>query len=83
MQGSEPEEFPAPAEPSDGERMAALLQPGGCIYRFSGPFGPNDAIPPGAIFGAWQVDDGGNIVGEFMRNPNYDPQRYPPLQDDE
>jgi hypothetical protein len=82
MQGSE-SELATPAGPSDGERKAALLQPGGCVYRFSGPFAPTDAIPAEAIFGAWQVDNDGNIVGKFIRNPNYDPRRYPPLADSE
>jgi hypothetical protein len=50
----------------------AKRNPGGWIYAISGTYGPNDAVPPEAIAGAWKVDDKGNIIpGSFKPNPNY------------
>jgi hypothetical protein len=51
----------------------AKQNPGGWVYKIGGEFGPNDAIPPEAIMGAWKVDDDGKIVGSFIPNPNYRP----------
>lgn len=63
------------------ERSAAKQQPGGWLYRIAGDFPPSAAVPPEAICGAWKIDDDGNIVGEFMKNPNYDPERFPQPQE--
>ncbi len=41
----------------------AKLNPGGWVYEIEE-----------AIVGAWQVDESGNIVGEFKPNPNHQPQ---------
>lgn len=50
----------------------AKKNPGGWVYAISGTYGPNDAVPPEAIAGAWKVDDKGTIVpGSFKPNPNY------------
>jgi hypothetical protein len=50
----------------------AKNNPGGWVYAISGKFGPNDAVPPEAIAGAWKVDDQGRIIqGSFKPNPNY------------
>lgn len=49
----------------------AKATPGGYVYEIVGTFGPSDAVPPTAIRGAWKVDDGGNIVGDFIPNPNF------------
>jgi hypothetical protein len=50
----------------------AKEHPGGSVYAISGAYGPNDAVPPEAIAGAWKVDDNGNIIqGSFVPNPNY------------
>ena len=43
----------------------------GWVYEIDGSYGPNDAVPPDAIRGAWKVDGDGNIVGDFIPNPNY------------
>ena len=57
--------------PTDDARKEAKQNPGGWVYKIAGDFGPEDAVPPEAIVGAWQVDDDGNITGEFIPNPNY------------
>jgi hypothetical protein len=52
----------------------AKKKPNGWVYQIEGPYGPDDAVPPEAICGAWKVDENGNIVGEFIPNPNYKPK---------
>ncbi len=63
--------------PFAGEIEEAKRTPNGWVYRIAGRFGPSDRVPPEAIIGAWKVDQEGNIVGEFVRNNNYDPERWP------
>lgn len=50
---------------------AALANPGGWVYKIEGSYGPTEHVPPEAIVGAWKVGDRGEIVGEFVPNPNY------------
>jgi hypothetical protein len=38
-----------------------------------GDYGPDDAVPPTAIRGAWKVGDDGQIVGDFLPNPVFEP----------
>jgi hypothetical protein len=63
--------------PHPGEIEEAKRFPNGHVYRIAGPFGAADAVPPEAIVGAWKVDADGVIVGEFVKNPNYDPIHWP------
>jgi hypothetical protein len=63
--------------PARGEIEEAKRYPNGCVYRISGHLDPNGLVPPEAIAGAWRVDASGNIIGEFVANPNYDPVRWP------
>ena len=63
--------------PFPGEIGEAKRTPGGWVYRISGKFGPNDRVPPEAIVVAWKVDADGNISGDFIKNKNYDPKRWP------
>lgn len=49
--------------------------PNGWVYEIEGEFGPDDAVPPEAIKGAWAVDADGNLTGEFKPNPSYEPHR--------
>ncbi|MCZ8248100.1 MULTISPECIES: hypothetical protein [unclassified Microcystis] len=49
----------------------AKRNPGGWVYKIQGSYGPNDAVPPEDIAGAWKVDAQGNITGEFVPNPNF------------
>ena len=43
------------------------------MYALDGRYDPNGAVPPEAVKGAWQVDEFGDIMGEFIPNPNYVP----------
>ena len=53
--------------------VEAKLNPGGWVYAIEGDYGPDDAVPPSAIKGAWKVDDRGSIEGDFIPNPNFIP----------
>ncbi len=64
-------------EPFSGEIEEAKRNPNGWVYRIAGRFGAGDKIPKEAIVGAWKVDANGCIVGEFVRNQNYDSGRWP------
>jgi hypothetical protein len=49
----------------------AKRHPNGWVYEIVGEFGPNDAVPPSAIKGAWRVASDGTLTGEFEPNPNF------------
>ncbi|OFA05371.1 hypothetical protein [Duganella phyllosphaerae] len=49
---------------------AAREIPNGWVYKIGGTFGPTEYVPPEAVVGAWKVDEGGNLTGEFV--PNHD-----------
>jgi hypothetical protein len=57
-------------EPLPEEVQEAKRNPNGWVYRISGSFGDN-AVPPEAIVGAWQVDSKGAISGDFHPNPKF------------
>jgi len=57
--------------PTLEETKEAKSQPDGWVYRISGEYDPDGAIPPEAIVGAWKVDGLGEIEGQFIPNPNY------------
>jgi hypothetical protein len=63
--------------PFPGEIAEAMHNPNGWVYRIAGHFGPNHSIPKEAIVGAWKVDSAGKIVGDFVKNGNYDPIKWP------
>jgi hypothetical protein len=63
--------------PHPGEIAEAKLHANGWVYRIAGNFGLNDRVPPEAIVGCWKVDANGEITGEFIVNPRYDPSKYP------
>lgn len=63
--------------PLPGEIAEARSNRGGWVYRIAGAFTSSDAIPPEAIVGAWKVDDGGSIVGDFIANAKHDASRWP------
>jgi hypothetical protein len=46
-------------------------EPGTWLYEIVGDYGPDDAVPPTAIRGAWPVDESGRPVGAFIPNPNF------------
>lgn len=58
---------------TDELRAAARNQPNGWVYPTDPMFAPGEATPGYAIIGAWQVDGGGEITGEFQPNPDYRP----------
>ena len=52
----------------------AKNNPNGWVYAIDGNYGPNDAVPPWAIIGAWEVDSKREIVSDsFQNNPKYKP----------
>jgi hypothetical protein len=46
---------------------AARENPNGWVYKIEGSFGPAEYVPPEAVVGAWKVDEGGNLTGEFVQ----------------
>lgn len=64
-------------QPYPGEINEAKNNPNGWIYRIAGNFLPHEDIPPEAVIGAWKVNENGQIVGDFEKNPNYDSNKYP------
>lgn len=59
--------------PLPGEHAEAKNHPNGRVYRINGDYGPDDAVRPEAIVGAWKVDADGMIEGDFIPNPNFRP----------
>lgn len=59
---------PPPAAVAEAKR-----KPNGWVYMIEGNFGRNDAVPLQSIKGAWTANEAGEIVGDFMPNPNYIP----------
>ena len=60
-------------EQSDALKAEAKTRPGGWVYEIVGDYGPDDAVPPTAIRGAWKVDQDGEIVGAFLPNVMFRP----------
>ena len=67
--------------PSPEAVEEAKTTPGGWVYEILGRFGPDDAVPPEAIAGAWKVDEAGQIVGEFIPNPRFGAKANPSAMD--
>ena len=62
------------SEPSEKVVQQAKLHPNGWVYQIEGQYAPNQSVSPEDIVGAWKVDANGNIVGDFISNPNYKPK---------
>jgi hypothetical protein len=60
-----------PRTPSDQAKEEARQHPNGWVYVIDDKYGPEDHVPADAIVGVWKVDGSGNIVGDFIPNPNY------------
>lgn len=60
-------------EPTPEARQEAKRNPGGWVYAIDGRYDKEGAVPPEAVEGAWAVDESGNIVGDFIPNPNFMP----------
>lgn len=52
----------------------ARMRPRGWVYVIDGDFGPDEAVPPERIRGAWTVDEAGYLTGEYQPNPNFRPR---------
>ena len=66
-------------KPYPGEIAEATKYPDGHIYRVATRItNPNTPVPPEAIVGAWKVGADGLITGDFIPNPKYDAEKYPP-----
>ncbi len=66
----------ARSEPRVNESLKAEARanPGGWVYEIGGGYNAAEAAPPQAIRGAWKVDERGEIVGDFIPNPKFDPE---------
>ena len=51
----------------------AKKTPNGWVYQIDFPYLQNDYTPPEAIEGAWKVNAGGQIEGDFAPNTRYRP----------
>jgi hypothetical protein len=60
-------------QPPDEARAEAKLNPGGWVYAIDARYNRDGSVPPEAIEGAWQVNEAGEIVGEFIPNHNFVP----------
>jgi uncharacterized protein (DUF2126 family) len=59
-------------EPSIEMQQEAKRHPNGWVYVIQGNYGPDDAVPPEAIAGAWRVDGSGNIIKDsYVANPKF------------
>lgn len=65
--------MPSIPEITEQAKVEAKANPNGWVYAISGGYNNTEAVPPQAIQGAWKADEHGNLTGEFMPNPNYDP----------
>jgi hypothetical protein len=52
-------------------REQAAKKPGEWVYAIDPEFDAAGNVPPYGVVGAWQVDDGGQIVEPFTPNPNH------------
>jgi hypothetical protein len=60
-------------EITDEVIQAARSNPNGWVYKIEGAFGSEEDVPPESVVGAWKVDENGNLTGEFITNPRYQP----------
>ena len=66
------EELPRPRRiPPSSAVEEARRTPNGWVYEIVGGEEPDGSVPPERIRGAWQVNTAGEIIGEFVPNPNF------------
>lgn len=58
--------------PSDNEKIEAKKFPNGWVYRIHPYFESDKHVPSWAILGAWKVNSEGEIIDQFLINPNFD-----------
>jgi hypothetical protein len=51
----------------------AKNNPNGWVYAIDSRYDRNGSVPPEAVKGAWRVNADGEIVDDFIPNPNYVP----------
>ena len=60
------------AVPEDERLVAeAHSKPSGWVYEIDFEYAPEDAVPPEAIMGAWEVSASGTLTGLYKPNPRY------------
>jgi len=60
------------AVPQDERLVAeARSKPGGWVYEIDFEYAPEDAVPPEAIRGAWEVSALGKLTGRYKHNSRY------------
>ena len=66
--------------PTSGAIREAARNPNGKVLEVASGWGATAgrAIPSEAIKGHWRVDAHGQIEGDFVPNPDFDPARVPP-----
>ena len=61
-------------EPDERAKAEAKAHPNAHVYAIAGNYSATERVPPQAIAGCWKTDANGEIVGEFIPNPNFDPE---------
>jgi len=64
---------PGHSVPDEIARAEARRNPNGWVYVMDGIADPKGACSPERIRGAWKVNAEGDIVDDFVPNPNYKP----------
>jgi len=61
--------------PPRDERLAAAARAncGGWVYDIDFEYAPDDAVPPEAIRGAWEVSEFGSLTGRYRPNGRHRP----------
>jgi hypothetical protein len=59
--------------PTNEAIQAAKNNPNGWVYTIDPQYSNESFIPPEAVVGAWKVNNSGEIIGDFIPNPNYIP----------
>ena len=65
-----PSDTPIPDAAAHAE---AKQNPNGHVYAMDGVADPSGAVPPERIRGCWKVNEHGEIIGDFIPNPNHRP----------
>ena len=58
-----------PVEIAEQARQAG----GGWLYEVVGRHDPRHEVPPSAIKGSWKLDANGELTGEYVSNPGFQP----------
>ena len=61
----------AKSQISDEKFCQVRLLANGWLYKVESEYQFSENVPPNAILGAWRLDSNGEIIGDFISNPNY------------